>query len=110
MERAWYDQDEDANIRNENNFGGFLQSEEKKMEEEAALKRKKKAANPNAYKNVNSAEADKWEINQMIVSGAVKKDDKTEQELYEVEEEERVVLIVRDIKPPFLDGRIVFTT
>ena len=46
----------------------------------------------------------------MIVSGAVKKDDKTERELYEVEEEERVILIVRDIKPPFLDGRIVFTT
>ena len=25
-------------------------------------------------------------------------------------EEERVILMVHDIKPPFLDGRIVFTT
>jgi len=26
------------------------------------------------------------------------------------EEEKRVILMVHDIKPPFLDGRIVFTT
>jgi pre-mRNA-splicing factor ATP-dependent RNA helicase DHX38/PRP16 len=25
-------------------------------------------------------------------------------------DEERVILMVHDIKPPFLDGRIVFTT
>lgn len=44
----------------------------------------------------------------MVIGGAAKRrrmDDDLEMEV----EEERVALIVHDIKPPFLDGRTVFT-
>ena len=52
----------------------------------------------------------------MIQSGAVKmaKDDAhsnaTNAAALLETDEERVILMVHDIKPPFLDGRIVFTT
>ena len=47
----------------------------------------------------------------MIQSGAVKSaaHNQAEADMMETDEE-RVILMVHDIKPPFLDGRIVFTT
>ena len=45
----------------------------------------------------------------MVTSGAVKVRDNSNKDLIETDEE-RVILMVRDIKPPFLDGRMVFTT
>jgi len=48
-----------------------------------------------------------WEKNRMITSGVVLKVDHSED--YEEENEARVHLLVHNIVPPFLDGRIVFT-
>ena len=48
-----------------------------------------------------------WELNRMIRSGAVQRvkyDDDFEEEV-----EGRVHLLVHNIVPPFLDGRMVFT-
>jgi pre-mRNA-splicing factor ATP-dependent RNA helicase DHX38/PRP16 len=43
----------------------------------------------------------------MMIGGAMKRE---KEELEDMEDdEERVTLMVHDIKPPFLDGRIVFT-
>ena len=42
----------------------------------------------------------------MIIGGAIQREC---EELEDMEEEDRVILMVHDIKPPFLDGRIVFT-
>ena len=43
----------------------------------------------------------------MIIGGAIQRE---REEIEDMEEEEdRVILMVHDIKPPFLDGRIVFT-
>jgi pre-mRNA-splicing factor ATP-dependent RNA helicase DHX38/PRP16 len=43
----------------------------------------------------------------MIIGGAISRE---KEEFEEMEfEEDRVILMVHDIKPPFLDGRIVFT-
>ena len=43
----------------------------------------------------------------MIIGGAMQRE---REELEDMEEEEdRVILMVHDIKPPFLDGRTVFT-
>jgi pre-mRNA-splicing factor ATP-dependent RNA helicase DHX38/PRP16 len=60
---------------------------------------------------LNSADHDKWEMNRMLQSGAVKGNSSfntTDAMMLETDEE-RVILMVHDIKPPFLDGRIVFT-
>ena len=64
-------------------------------------------------RNKNSADHDKWELNRMITGGAVKMSDNASGGLdmkdnIEVEED-RVMLLVHDIKPPFLDGRETFT-
>lgn len=60
-------------------------------------------------KSLNSADHDKWEMNRMVTSGAVKITDHSNKDLIETDED-RVILMVHDIKPPFLDGRMVFTT
>lgn len=47
----------------------------------------------------------------MIQSGAVKLNDNARAgDMLMETDEERVILMVHDLKPPFLDGRIVFTT
>ncbi|KAK1370567.1 RNA helicase [Heracleum sosnowskyi] len=54
-----------------------------------------------------NADSTQWEDRQLLRSGAVRGSEvQTE---FDNEEEQKVVLLVHDIKPPFLDGRIVFT-
>jgi pre-mRNA-splicing factor ATP-dependent RNA helicase DHX38/PRP16 len=64
-------------------------------------------------RTLNSADHDKWEMNRMMTSGAIKlsSSDKNNplKDMIEIDED-RVILMVHDIKPPFLDGRMVFTT
>ena len=48
-----------------------------------------------------------WEINRMLRSGAVVPE-RTEDD-FEEDNEARVHILVHNIVPPFLDGRIVFT-
>ena len=48
-----------------------------------------------------------WETNRMLRSGVVAKTDYDED--FDEENEARVHLLVYNIVPPFLDGRIVFT-
>lgn len=51
---------------------------------------------------------DKWEINRMISSGTIRV--KSQDVELEEEDSSRVMLLVQNIKPPFLDGRFIFTT
>jgi pre-mRNA-splicing factor ATP-dependent RNA helicase DHX38/PRP16 len=51
-------------------------------------------------------DSDLWERNRMLIGGAIRRQ---REEFEDDVEEDRVILIVHDIKPPFLDGRIVFT-
>ena len=49
-------------------------------------------------------------MNRLVTSGAIKMKDNTAVELENMEaEESRVLLMVHDIKPPFLDGRETYT-
>jgi pre-mRNA-splicing factor ATP-dependent RNA helicase DHX38/PRP16 len=56
---------------------------------------------------MKSADHDKWEMNRMIIGGAMKRDNEDDALDFEnIElEEERALLIVLDTKPPFLDGK-----
>lgn len=85
--------------------------------EEELLRKKKQESQPISRKTLNSADHDKWEMNRMVTSGAVKYSDNSNSAMREMalrleteEDERRVILMVHDVKPPFLDGRIVFTT
>ncbi|KAL5999460.1 hypothetical protein ACLOJK_037745 [Asimina triloba] len=54
-----------------------------------------------------TADNAQWEDRQLLRSGAVRGTEvQTE---FEDEEERKVILLVHDTKPPFLDGRVVFT-
>ncbi|CAN4077018.1 unnamed protein product [Withania somnifera] len=54
-----------------------------------------------------TADNAQWEDRQLLRSGAVRGTEvQTE---FDEEEERKVILLVHDTKPPFLDGRIVFT-
>ena len=102
MDRQWYDAEEEGNIR---------YSEETAIHdsEEMELKQKR-LQQPVSRRTMNSHDHDKWEINRMITSGALKMKDNVETELENMEsEEQRVMVIVHDLKPPFLDGRETFT-
>jgi len=48
-----------------------------------------------------------WEMNRMMRSGAVQRLDYDDD--FDEESEARVHILVHNIVPPFLDGRIVFT-
>jgi len=103
MDRAWYDQDEEAPFLA--NFDEGYNPHEK-----ATLETKKKRENqPVSRHKKNLADHEKWEINRMVQSGAMTESDNYRADLFE-EEEDRVVLVTHDVKPPFLDGRITFTT
>nr|XP_007152851.1 hypothetical protein PHAVU_004G165300g [Phaseolus vulgaris]ESW24845.1 hypothetical protein PHAVU_004G165300g [Phaseolus vulgaris] len=54
-----------------------------------------------------TADNAQWEDRQLVRSGAVRGTEiQTE---FDVEEEHKAILLVHDTKPPFLDGRVVFT-
>jgi pre-mRNA-splicing factor ATP-dependent RNA helicase DHX38/PRP16 len=54
-----------------------------------------------------SADNAQWEDRQLLRSGAVRGTElQTE---FDNEDENRVILLVHDTKPPFLDGRVVYT-
>jgi pre-mRNA-splicing factor ATP-dependent RNA helicase DHX38/PRP16 len=50
---------------------------------------------------------EKWETNRMLTSGVVQRLEVDED--FEDEQQHRVHLLVHNMVPPFLDGRIVFT-
>jgi pre-mRNA-splicing factor ATP-dependent RNA helicase DHX38/PRP16 len=103
LDRAWYDQDEEAQ------FISNYEVEYEKQEEESLEAKKKKELQPISRHKVNLADHEKWEINRMIQSGTMNSNENYKPDLIE-EEGDRVILLTHDIKPPFLDGRITFTT
>ncbi len=115
LDRAWYDADEEGNVRygNDDFNDDFLQggpTEEERQIQEELLRKKKIESQPISRRTLNSADHDKWELNRMRQSGAVKMTGPSAGDASLLEtDEERVILMVHDIKPPFLDGRIVFT-
>lgn len=72
------------------------------------LRQTKMANQPISKRQMRSQDHELWERNRMQIGGALKPDQNLEV-FQEEEEEQRVALMVHDIKPPFLDGRIVFT-
>ena len=103
-DREFYKQDEGGYQDNETSV--FLGDEEKfkKMEEIIARKQVEQLRIKQNQKNEDNM---RWEENRLLLSGVV-----TERGVQTDFEEEgkRVALLVHDIKPPFLDGRVVYTT
>ncbi|XP_076357902.1 ATP-dependent RNA helicase l(1)G0007 isoform X2 [Tachypleus tridentatus] len=103
LDREWYSIDEGYD-ETHNPFGG-MSSEYTKRKEEAL--EKKKVKRMSAQQRQINKDNEKWETNRMLTSGVVQKLEFDED--FEEDNEARVHLLVHNLVPPFLDGRIVFT-
>ncbi|KNC85790.1 hypothetical protein SARC_02053 [Sphaeroforma arctica JP610] len=101
LDRMWYQNDEGADVNNDPfNSAEFLAQKEAEVIQRASKRQ-------TIHQKKRNADNDRWETNRLLTSGVVSKvqyDDDFDDEL-----EVRTHLLVKNILPPFLDGRITFT-
>ncbi|KAL8550687.1 hypothetical protein ACS0TY_009191 [Phlomoides rotata] len=113
-DRAWYDREEGSTMHDADSSSVFLGDEASFQKKEAELAKRLVRRDGSKMtlaqsKKLSQLTADnaQWEDRQLLRSGAVRGTEvQTE---FDDEEERKVILLVHDTKPPFLDGRIVFT-
>ncbi|XP_034251068.1 pre-mRNA-splicing factor ATP-dependent RNA helicase PRP16 [Thrips palmi] len=103
LDREWYNID-DGFDDTQNPFSNLSEEYTKKKEEQLEQRKKKRMS---AQQRQINKDNELWERNRMLTSGVVQSVDVDED--FEEENEARVHLLVHNIVPPFLDGRIVFT-
>jgi pre-mRNA-splicing factor ATP-dependent RNA helicase DHX38/PRP16 len=103
LDREWYNLEEGAAAEESryNDYNGYY----KKKEEEFQRKTTKRITARQAQFNKDN---DLWETNRMLTSGVVQRTGVDTD--HDDENENRIHLLVRNLKPPFLDGKIVYTT
>ncbi|OQE21087.1 hypothetical protein PENSTE_c012G01683 [Penicillium steckii] len=73
-------------------------------------KRQKNASNiPPSFRDAKRKDIDNWETNRMLTSGVAQRRDYGDDFMPEDDEATRIHLLVHDLRPPFLDGRTIFT-
>lgn len=100
MDREWYSLDDGET----QHFGGVSEEYTQKKEMEQEARRKKRIS---AQQRQINKDNELWERNRMLTSGVVCSLDQDDEP--DDEAEARVHLLVHNVVPPFLDGRIVFT-
>ncbi|KAM0749029.1 Pre-mRNA splicing factor [Meredithblackwellia eburnea MCA 4105] len=115
QDREWYSQDEGGGLEDDHNsgFGGWDDYERDKEAQLAASAsgsgvaqgKKRITARQAAFQ----ADNDAWALNRLSTSGVTGERRQLNFDDLDDEEETRVHLLVHDLKPPFLDGRISFT-
>ncbi|KAJ8932077.1 hypothetical protein NQ314_014979 [Rhamnusium bicolor] len=103
LDREWYNMDEGYDDAH-NPFSSVSDEYTKKKEEQLEQRRKKRMS---AQQRQINKDNELWERNRMLTSGVVQSVDFSED--FDEESIDRVHLLVHNIVPPFLDGRIVFT-
>lgn len=105
VDREWYSMEETGGAMDEvhNPFAEYEEHDAKKEQELEKKQMKKVSARQAQYNKDNEM----WETNRMLTSGVFQR--KEVDTDFDDEAEDRVHLLVHDIKPPFLDGRVVFT-
>ncbi|KAK6930841.1 DEAD-box helicase, OB fold [Dillenia turbinata] len=113
-DRAWYDREEGNTMFDADSSSFFLGDDTSFHKKEAELAKKlvrrdgtKMTLAQSKKLSQMTADNAQWEDRQLLRSGAVRGTEvQTE---FDDEEERKVILLVHDTKPPFLDGRVVFT-
>ncbi|KAF9568089.1 DEAH-box RNA helicase prp16 [Mortierella alpina] len=105
VDREWYSMEETGGAMDDvhNPFAEYEEHDAKKEQELEKKQMKKVSARQAQYNKDNEM----WETNRMLTSGVFQR--KEVDTDFDDEAEDRVHLLVHDIKPPFLDGRVVFT-
>ncbi|XP_006454836.1 hypothetical protein AGABI2DRAFT_61322 [Agaricus bisporus var. bisporus H97] len=106
LDRDWYTGTEDSGIAGDEEHNPLAQYEDLSLlkQAEIATKQTKKISARQAQYN---ADNDLWEANRMVTSGVATR--KGVDLDFEDESESTVHVMVHDLKPPFLDGRTVYT-
>ncbi|KAK6332833.1 DEAH-box RNA helicase prp16 [Orbilia brochopaga] len=110
MDRDWYTGDEMGHTFGDetHNPFGSLDSSWADQQREVALAERKTGKRMSARAQQKQRDVDAWETNRMLTSGVAQRADIGMDDLDD-EEETRVHILVHDIRPPFLDGKTIFT-
>ena len=106
LDRAWYDHEEDegAVVDESADRGGELSEYYQRKEAEMAQRQSKRLSMRQQQMNKDT---EAWETSRLLHSGVVQRT-KVDTD-FVAEEEGKVHLLIRNLRPPFLDGRTVFT-
>lgn len=113
-DRSWYDREEGSATYDADSSSFYLGDEASYQKKEVELAKRLMRSDGSMMSRAQSkrysqmsADKQQWEDRQLLRSGAVRGTEvQTE---FDNEEENKVILLVHDTKPPFLDGRVVFT-
>ncbi|MCJ1272622.1 DEAH-box RNA helicase prp16 [Puttea exsequens] len=109
LDRDWYAGDEFGHTLGDETHNPFgADASWADQQREAALTKRKNGKRVSARATQKQKDVDAWEENRMLTSGVAQRRDHA-MDLEDDEEATRIHLLVHDIKPPFLDGRKVFT-
>ncbi|KAI1498862.1 P-loop containing nucleoside triphosphate hydrolase protein [Biscogniauxia marginata] len=112
LDRDWYGGDENGGHtfgdESHNPFSSYDTSWVEQQQREADMVEKKAGRHLNARQLQKQKDVDAWETNRMLTSGVAQRRGLGD-DFDDNEEGTRVHLLVHDLKPPFLDGRTVFT-
>ncbi|KAI1338558.1 P-loop containing nucleoside triphosphate hydrolase protein [Xylariaceae sp. FL0016] len=112
LDRDWYGGDESGGHTfgddSHNPFGSYDESWVEQQQREVAMVEKKAGRQMNARQLQRQKDNDAWETNRMLTSGVAQRRGLGD-DFDEDNEGTRIHLLVHDLKPPFLDGRTVFT-
>jgi pre-mRNA-splicing factor ATP-dependent RNA helicase DHX38/PRP16 len=114
LDRDWYNTaEEGATLGDEshNPFGGAEEVTWADQEREKELLAKKLAARGRVNHKMlqRQQDADAWETNRMLASSVAQTREQFN-DLDDDNDETRVHLLIHDLRPPFLDGKTIFTT
>lgn len=101
LDRSWYQMDEGTQFEEDDFGGGTSEMQQKRTESQAQLLKSRQSK--------QNEDNNRWEENRLVGSGVVRQlvqDNDFERDM----DVKRVQILVHDLKPPFLDGRVVFTT
>ena len=105
VDRDWYDQDDEGGVAGDADHNPFAQYEDMhgQMSANLAARHERLTAKQAQY----NADADAWENNRMQVSGVGGRQPLNTD--LDEHGEDRVHLLVHDLRPPFLDGKTLYT-
>ncbi|KAK7449440.1 hypothetical protein CaCOL14_011466 [Colletotrichum acutatum] len=108
LDRDWYMGDEfGGHTFGDDTHNPFASYSSWEAEKQEAAKTEKMTGRFDARREQRQRENDAWETNRMLVSGVAQRRDMGAD--FDDEEATRVHLLVHDLRPPFLDGRTIFT-
>lgn len=110
LDRDWYLGEEGGHVFGDDSHNPFGGAQDVYLEQqrELALSEKKNGRRLNHKQIQKQKDVDAWETNRMLTSGVAQRRDYHD-DFEDDEEATRVHLLTHDLKPPFLDGKTIFT-